>query len=160
MELPVYRRHQLWPGNNHFLCYGTLMLGSHGRHFLFTTALLTVTWLGLYVWLLCPFTQLYQATLTLVGLYIYTTNMVFLCLTAFTDPGIVPSRRPSAYPGITLLPEKRIYSTSTLHSHLPHHLPSPTVHYCSTCKINRPHRAKHCRHCDNCVEVFDHHCPW
>lgn len=158
MDLPYHRRYQLWPGNNHFLCQGTLMLGSHANHLLFTVALLTLTWLVLFVWVLCPFTQLYQATLTIVGLWIYVINIALLCLTAFTDPGIVPSRRATSYPGITLLPEKRIYSTPThTHSHSP--LP-PTVHYCSTCKINRPHRAKHCRHCDNCVEVFDHHCPW
>jgi palmitoyltransferase ZDHHC9/14/18 len=154
MELPFHRRHQLWPGNNHFLCHGTLMLGSHSKHFAFTVGLLTATWLVLFTSLLCPFTQFYQPTLTIIGLWIYTLNLTFLCLTAFTDPGIVPSRRPTAYPGITILPEKRIYSS---HPHTPS---TPTVHYCSTCKINRPHRAKHCRHCDNCVEVFDHHCPW
>nr|CAB3500726.1 unnamed protein product [Digitaria exilis] len=64
-------------------------------------------------------------------------------LTSFSDPGTVTADNVSqyvsayAYDNIIFVEKE-----------------------CSTCKITRPARAKHCRICDKCVARFDHHCGW
>jgi len=133
------KRYQLWEGKNKFLLGGRIMMGVHSKHLALTTVLLIGT-NACYLFLLVPLVN--RPALFETGLVIGTLNLIFLFLTAFTDPGIIPRRPPSK-----LLENMSADAREKMQ-------------YCHTCRIVRPPRAKHCRYCDNCVEVFDHHCPW
>ncbi|KAF8720946.1 hypothetical protein HU200_023352 [Digitaria exilis] len=68
---------------------------------------------------------------------------VLFVLTSFSDPGTVTPDNVSQY--VSAYPYDNIIFVEK---------------ECSTCKITRPARAKHCRICDKCVARFDHHCGW
>lgn len=90
---------------------------------------------------------------------------MLLLLTSARDPGIVPR---NLHP-----PEEEF--TSATHDSGGRQTPTLTfprtkevmvsgisvrVKYCDTCMLYRPPRCSHCSICNNCVERFDHHCPW
>jgi palmitoyltransferase ZDHHC9/14/18 len=92
--------------------------------------------------------------------------MSMLLRAAFMDPGIVPratifeeiwvetrpSDEPEPTPG-TLRPPPKIQSILINGQEF-------KLKYCYTCKMFRPPRSSHCSICDNCIDRFDHHCPW
>lgn len=104
----------------------------------------------------------------LVVAIVYTFYvLVLLFLTSARDPGIVPRAphppEPEDIPEATVLAEgggqtPRLRFPRTKDVVVNGILVK--IKYCDTCMIYRPPRCSHCSICDNCVERFDHHCPW
>ncbi|XP_052196254.1 probable protein S-acyltransferase 7 isoform X2 [Diospyros lotus] len=102
---------------------------------------------------------------TMVVAVVFTLYvLVLLLLTSGRDPGIIPR---NAHP-----PEPEGYDGSADGSGQTPQLRLPRIKeaevngitvkikYCDTCMLYRPPRCSHCSICNNCVERFDHHCPW
>ncbi|XP_026664451.2 probable protein S-acyltransferase 7 [Phoenix dactylifera] len=81
------------------------------------------------------------------------TVIINLVLASTRDPGVVPRNDKSQLEevGTSIGSRSRRISVSGV---------EVKVKYCRICKIFRPPRSCHCTVCDNCVEKFDHHCPW
>lgn len=80
---------------------------------------------------------------------LYILTVTFLILASFSDPGII-SRFPLRGRMMSERKDVRINQLGILR----------TYKFCGTCSIVRPMRSTHCGDCNNCVERFDHHCPW
>ena len=133
----------LFLGRNVFLCSGSVMLGCHWRHLLGSLALTIISWLQ-YIVLLVPFFNWHYWYI--ISLLLATLNAILLINVSATDPGILPRQQ---------FKNERSASVSIIRK-------DATVlksNFCKICNIWRPARARHCKYCDNCVDIFDHHCP-
>ena len=91
--------------------------------------------------------------------------LVLLLLTSGRDPGIIPRNAHPPEPegldsnldvGAGQTPQLRLPRFKEVEVNgIP-----VKVKYCDTCMLYRPPRCSHCSICNNCVERFDHHCPW
>lgn len=135
------KRWQLWPGRNTFFLDGRLMMGANPWCAMGTFVALVIP---CSVWMAHLWSWLSAAELVL------SVTMAVICMVsflsaAFTDPGIIPRCRPGEAAELPIQPLD---------------IDGKPVKFCETCRIYRPRRAKHCKFCDNCVDKFDHHCPW
>ncbi|XP_037641119.1 palmitoyltransferase ZDHHC18a isoform X1 [Sebastes umbrosus] len=157
------RKWEVFPGKNRFFCDGRIILARQSGVLPLTLVLIVVT-CGLFFAFDCPFlVEHLTVFIPVIGGVLCVFVVISLLRTSFTDPGILPRATPDEAADI----EKHI-DTSGSSSYRP---PPRTkeilinqqvvkLKYCFTCKMFRPPRTSHCSLCDNCVERFDHHCPW
>ncbi|XP_075802110.1 palmitoyltransferase ZDHHC18 isoform X2 [Microtus pennsylvanicus] len=157
------RKWEVFPGRNRFYCGGRLMLAGHGGVFALTLLLILSTTV-LFFFSNCPYlARRLTLAVPIIAAILFFFVMSCLLQTSFTDPGILP--RATVCEAAAL--EKQIDNTGSSTYRPPPRTREVMINgqmvklkYCFTCKMFRPPRTSHCSVCDNCVERFDHHCPW
>uniref|UniRef100_A0A8D0G1P1 Palmitoyltransferase n=1 Tax=Sphenodon punctatus TaxID=8508 RepID=A0A8D0G1P1_SPHPU len=164
------RKWEVFPGRNKFLFNGRIMMARQTGVFYLTLVLILVT-SGLFFAFDCPYlSEKITPAIPAVGGILFFFVMGTLLRTSFSDPGVLPRATPDEAADL----ERQIGNTEDIAngSSSGGYRPPPRtkeviingqgvkLKYCFTCKIFRPPRASHCSLCDNCVERFDHHCPW
>uniref|UniRef100_A0A5S6Q7K5 Palmitoyltransferase n=1 Tax=Trichuris muris TaxID=70415 RepID=A0A5S6Q7K5_TRIMR len=166
MGPPAKRQWQQLQGRNRLCCNGRIIMAKQIGIFLLAVFLILVT-LFLFFYFDGPFlyanlSPAVPATALVLSLLVIGS----LLRTSFSDPGIVPRATPAE----AMATEREVFERTDGEGVA--HTRSPRVKevlingqvvklkYCYTCKIYRPPRTSHCSVCDNCIERFDHHCPW
>lgn len=149
-NVPLYK---IWPTNNLICCFGNCMIGPFCGEEDFSAngcTWLVIIGLTSFFLVFCVKT-IYNDYFYFFIMYMCSFLLLSFCLlcTQCSDPGIIP-RKP-------FLKLKRNYPECFITGK---HEEIEDFNYCTTCKIFRPSRASHCRACDSCVLVYDHHCPF
>ena len=79
----------------------------------------------------------------------------------FSDPGILPNFAYNIkYSESYNFQVKIFYNKDFKITKMNHNGRIQKMKFCKSCYIIRPFGTSHCKICNNCVEKFDHHCPW
>ncbi|XP_030927118.1 probable protein S-acyltransferase 1 [Quercus lobata] len=167
-----YRLYQVWKGNNKFLFGGRVIFGHDATSLFLTTFLIGGPAITFCIRTICLMIKEDDPPLKypvlIGGLVLTVLDFTFLFLTSGRDPGIIPrnSKPPESDEAYTYTPSMEWINDKVGDIKLPrtkdvtvngHTL---KVKFCDTCLLYRPPRASHCSICNNCVQKFDHHCPW
>ncbi|XP_016363531.1 palmitoyltransferase ZDHHC18-like isoform X3 [Sinocyclocheilus anshuiensis] len=157
------RKWEVFPGKNRFYCDGRIMLARQCGVLPLTIGLIFIT-TGLFFTFDCPFLVHHLTVfIPVIGGVLFVFVIFTLLQTSFTDPGILPRALPDEAADI----ERQIDNSGSSTYRPPPRTKEILINdqvvklkYCFSCKMFRPPRTSHCSLCDNCVERFDHHCPW
>ena len=145
-KLKLVDNYKDWEGDNYFPLNAYMIEGPCS----FRPSLLTGISLSIPVILFLLFNQKFLNIIIMILLIIlYIFIIIILIIVSFNDPGII---RRFKYEDNILIARKDIYLFQLGYIR--------KYKFCSTCSIMRPTRSTHCSDCNNCVEKFDHHCPW
>ncbi|XP_062856579.1 palmitoyltransferase ZDHHC9 [Trichomycterus rosablanca] len=162
----VTRKWEKLPGKNTFCCDGRVMMARQKGVFYLTLFLIVGT-CSLFFAFECPYLAVHlSAAIPVFAAILFLFVIAMLLRTSFSDPGVLPRALPEEANFIEMeieaangnvpagqRPPPRIKNVQINNQIV-------KLKYCYTCKIFRPPRASHCSICDNCVDRFDHHCPW
>ena len=145
-KLKLVDNYKDWEGDNYFPLSGHMIEGPCS----FRPSLLTGISLSVPVLLFLLFnSDFLNIIIYILLIVLYIIIIIMLLIVSFNDPGII--RRFKSEDNI-LIARKDIYIFQLGYIR--------KYKFCSTCSIMRPTRSTHCSDCNNCVEKFDHHCPW
>ncbi|KAF5192384.1 S-acyltransferase, partial [Thalictrum thalictroides] len=134
-----------------FFFRGRLICGPDPRGFILTTVSIVLS-----SWIFCIYVgddlKKHSGLIVTIAVILTLSVLANLILVSAIDPGIIPrndriSQDETRSDG---LKSKRVKVNGV----------EVKLKFCRICKIFRPPRSCHCAICDNCVERFDHHCPW